>query len=129
MSDPHRTHKRMIAFGTVVVAGLCTAIWVVSPPRGAPATPSASARRAKATPPEPGPTGPRLGGPCDTCSTGTLCFTDRAVPDGVCSKRCARGRDCPEGWCCLDSQGAGDPQFFFCAPPVACAGRVPGTPP
>ncbi|MCB9535415.1 MAG: hypothetical protein H6704_04055 [Myxococcales bacterium] len=90
---------------------------------GAPIDPPDAAAPSPAGRPDGGP-----GAPCERCDpSAPLCFTDRALDAGICTRRCRYGTDCPAGWCCLDTQGAGDPRFMLCAPPAACAGRVTGT--
>ncbi len=126
MRDDKATHKRMILAGAVVVAVLGVGLWRVTPPPDgdAPAPRERAPDAAAATP----PLAADLGGECGACPEGQLCFTHAALPDGVCSRGCARSADCPAGWCCFDPMGAGEARFFVCAPPKVCAGRVTGTP-
>lgn len=54
-----------------------------------------------------------------------ICFVDGDVlPEGVCTSGCEFGSDCPGDGCCYDSEGAGNPEFFVCAPEVLCGGNV-----
>ncbi len=151
MDSPAR-QRRMIATATVVVAALTVALVWVSPggpsrdggaedpqgdgelsagpgqraitsPDGAATLDDPAGRPAPTTPPDGG-----LGVACDRCDpSAPLCLTDAKLDAGVCTRRCRYGTDCPDTWCCLDTQGAGDPRFMLCAPPSVCAGRVTGT--
>lgn len=50
-----------------------------------------------------------------------ICFSNvDDLPDGICTTGCEFGSDCPGDTCCLDSEGAGDPDFFVCAPDALC---------
>lgn len=124
--------KRLIWAGTVIVAGLAVVLWFTQPPPGASADPDDAAapppdgEQAPSRPPPPADAQARG---CEDCADGALCFSDKAVPEGVCTRRCARQGECDAGWCCYDPIGAADPGDFLCAPPEVCgSGRVLGTP-
>ncbi len=125
MSQSREVDKRLIWAGSLITAALAVLLWFVQPPPPGPdaGTPEDAAPRSAGVP------SPSIGGSCEACPVGTLCFTDRALPEGVCTRGCAHQGDCPAGWCCYDPHGAGEARDFICAPAPVCEGRVRGTPP
>lgn len=61
---------------------------------------------------------------CDPESAPICLEDDGFAPDGVCTRACAYDSDCPGDFCCFDSTGLADPEFFMCGPPEACADRA-----
>ncbi|MCB9527482.1 MAG: hypothetical protein H6701_03640 [Myxococcales bacterium] len=118
------SRKRMMVAGTVVVAGLCVALFFAQPP--------ADTAPREATPPAPAEaTPPGLGEGCAegavTCAApDPFCYQSPPAPRGGCTRTCPEASGCPEGWCCIDHVGGGDPRYFVCAPPAACADRAIG---
>lgn len=122
------SRKRMMIAGTVVVAGLCVALYFASPPPktapGEATPPNPAALPAEARPPAATGTG-------EGCAEGTarcaepdpFCYQSPPAPRGVCTRTCPQATGCLAGWCCIDHVGNGDPRYFVCAPPAACADR------
>ncbi len=111
----------MIYGGTALTVGLLVLLWYIQPaPPEATVPDTAAAPDAAPSPPK-----PASGSPCP-CDDGEVCFTDKAIPDGICTRNCQATSDCPTEWCCFDPFGAGNAKFYFCAPPEVCKGRVSG---
>jgi hypothetical protein len=134
------SRKRMMIAGTVVVAGLCVALYFASPPPTTtepgeatppnPATPAEAAPTHFATPPTE-PTPPADTQPAEGCAEGKVrcaepdpfCYQSPPASRGVCTRTCPEATGCLAGWCCIDHVGNGDARYFVCAPPAACADR------